>query len=196
MGFFKTYKYAWVKDDIVYYEHRAGDEMAYYMNLYFNEKLVDSAEGMLGEFILEHEGIEVKVKNTALKSTHHLFVNGDATKFEEVKLKRLKEILSSKQYHNALNPTKEDVEAARFKFSEILIPVLLTFLALVVSYFTKDMPRKTSAIAYLIPCAVAGWMFFNVICNYFPSFGNIRKAFVGMIALVFALVTVISEMLF
>ncbi len=86
---FDKYHYTKQGKDFIIYEAKNLDK-AVQMSLFKNDKLLESKTGLLGEFKLNGEDIQLSVKNSALKSTHELSVNGSIVELKKSELERSK----------------------------------------------------------------------------------------------------------
>lgn len=191
---FDNYYYAKIGSDYFIYAAKALDKNIE-MSLYKNDVLLDSTTGMLGGFELQGEDALLRIKNSALKSTYDFEYKGQETNLKKVKLKALRRELTEQNIFNAVNPTKEEVEAGKFDASALLTPVALMILSLVIQYFVQGM-GKTYEIVGMLPAAIAGWMLFGISAERMPSLENIRKARIGFAAAAVILVGVMGEFLF
>jgi len=156
---FNKYHYYKQGSDFFVYEAKNLDN-GVQMSLFKNEELIDSQTGMLGKFELVGENIKLKIKNSALKSTHEFFHNGASVKLQKIKLKDLRQELSQANVFNAINPTAEQIEAGKFDPKSLLIPVVLMVVGFIAQYFVKDMGRPNTLLP-VIPEAIAGWMLYD-----------------------------------
>lgn len=182
---FDKYYYFRQGNDYIIYELKYIDK-AVVMSLFKNERLVDSKTGVLGEFVLAGEEIELSINNAALKSTHELRVNGSKCQLQKVKKKELRRELRRANIYNELNPTQDEIEARKIKTSELLIPLGLMAVSIVIQYLVIGMDRNYKLIPF-IPAAAAGWMLFDVVAARFEWIKGLRKT-----RLLFMLMTIIA----
>jgi hypothetical protein len=191
---FDNYYYTKVGSDYIIYAAKALDKNIE-MLLYKNEVLLDSTTGMLGEFELKGEDALLRIKNSALKSNYEFEYEGQQLDLKKVKLKALRRELTENNIFNAINPTKEEIEAGKFDASALLVPIALMVLSLVIQYFVQGM-GKTYEIVGMIPAAIGGWMLSGITAERMPSLNNIRKLKIGFAAAAVILVGVLGEFLF
>ncbi len=191
---FDNYFYAKEGDNFIIYEAKNVDK-GVQMSLYKNEKMLDSKNGLLGEFILSGENVHLKIKNAALKSTHELTYNDSIVEIKKVKLKDLRKALSEANIYNEMNPTQAQIEAGKFDFKLLLIPVVLMAVGFAIQYFVKDMSRNHQLIP-LLPEAIAGWMLYDVVSARIPWLNDLRKARIGFMALVVVGLGLLGEFIF
>jgi len=191
---FNKYHYYKQGSDFFVYEAKNLDN-GVQMSLFKNEELIDSQTGMLGKFELVGENIKLKIKNSALKSTHEFFHNGASVELQKIKLKDLRQELSKANVFNAINPTAEQIEAGKFDPKSLLIPVVLMVVGFIAQYFVKDMGRPNTLLP-VIPEAIAGWMLYDILAARSNFLKGIRKGRIGMIAFVVIVLGVLGEFLF
>ncbi len=191
---FDKYHYAKQDHEYIIYEAKNIDN-GVQMSLYLNDKLIDSKTGLLGEFELEGENIKLKIKNSALKSSHVLSYNGSEIEMQTVKLKDLRKELSESNIYNVVNPTKAQIEAGKFNWNKLLIPILLMLIGFTIQYFVRDMSKSYQLIA-VVPEAIAGWMLFDISSERVSWLKNMRKGRIGFMALVVVGLGLLGEFLF
>ncbi len=181
--------------DIIYYALIENRDNQYVHRLYLNEALVDEQQGMMGEYILSHDNIQL-VANVKLRKTNYsLTVDGQELELIKTNKKKLKEILEGKRIYNEVNPSKADIEAARFRLSELIVPVVLLVVALVVGYFTHT---YNSWIRWMpaLPAAISGFYLHTVLVHHVPFFKDLRKLALGMAMIMVFLAEGIFKLLF
>lgn len=191
---FDKYHYTKQGQDYIIYEAKNLDN-AVQMSLYLNETLVDSKSGLLGEFELEGEDMKLKVKNSALKSKHEFTYKGSVVELQKVKLKELRKELSASNIYNAVNPTKEQIEASRFKWNTLMVPLMLMTVGFIIQYFVRDM-EKTYQLIAIVPEAIAGWMLYDIAAAQVSWLQHMRKGRIGFMAAVVVLLGLLGEYLF
>jgi len=191
---FDNYYYAKQDNDFIIYEAKSIDN-GVQMSLFKNEKLIDSKIGLLGEFQLSGENINLKIKNSALKSIHELKYNDSKIELQKVKLKILRKELTESNIHNEINPTRAQIEAGKFDIKKLYIPIILMVIGFIIQYFVRDMTRTYQLIP-LVPEAIAGWMLYDVVSERVEWLKNLRKARVGFMALVVVCLGLLGEFLF
>jgi len=179
--------------DFIIYETKSLDK-GIQMTLYKNEELLDSRVGLLGEFELAGDDVQLKIKNAALKSTHDLMYQGSSLELKKIKLKDLRRQLSENNIYNAVNPTKEELAAGKFDSKRLIIPVSLMIIGFIAQYLTRDMERTYTLMA-LIPGAIAGWLLYDITIDRF-SWLKMRKGRVGFMAAVVVILGLLAEFLF
>lgn len=190
---FDKYHFTKQGENYIIYEAKNVDN-GVQMSLYQNDQLIDSKKGLLGKFELAGEGYELKIKNSALKSTHELFFNGTALDLKSVKLKDLRKELTSANIFSAINPTQEEIEAQKFNPKTLTIPFVLMAIGFVMQYLLQD--SDSYKLLPIIPEAIAGWMLFDIVADRFSSLRNLRKGRIGFMAIPPVLLGLLGEFIF
>ncbi len=73
--------------------------------------MVAQQTGLMGDFELSGKDLELLIKHSALESTQRLTYKGVEIELKTVKLRELRDLLTKENIINALNPTKEEIEA-------------------------------------------------------------------------------------
>ncbi len=191
---FDQYYYANQGSEYIVYEVKNVDKGAQ-MSLYLNEKQIDTTNGLLGEFQLSGDNILLRIKNQALKSTHELTHNNSEIKLHKIKLKELRKILTVANIFNTINPTKEELIAAKFKPQSLLLPFLLLIIGFVVHYFTLDMSGFYQFLP-AVPAGIAGWLIYDIVMERVTWLQGMRRGRLGFMALAIIFVIGIGEFLF
>lgn len=155
------------------------------MNLYKNEKLLDSISGMLGDFELKGDNVLLKINNKMTKSTNELYIDGSKVELIKIKEKELRKILSKANIYNGVNPTKAQLDAEKFDPKLLLIPGLLFVAGIITQYFVRNLEGKLEFL-FIIPLGIAGYMFGHILEERYPwlaggKYGKTGYAFVGIV---------------
>lgn len=196
---FDQYYFKQYNTDIIYLEFKNKDNGAE-LNLYLNDKQVDQkfykiSDGLKWSFELNHENIVCNAGYSGIKANNSLKIDGKEYDLPKIKKKELKRLLSSKQIYNSVNPSKEEIENAKFKISEIYPFLAWTLVALVVQYFVNDYDKYYQLVT-LIPCFFGGVNLWGILIKYVPFLKDLRKLVLGMVALNWILVKIIAETIF
>ncbi len=196
--FGKTVYYYKDGDDFYIYEPNTDSdagELLLEMNLYKNEKLLYTETGLTGEFVLKGDNAVLKIKNTMTKSINELFIDGNKVDLIKIKEKKLREILTAANIFNPVNPTQEELDAAKFDFKRLLIPGFLLVVGIILQYSTRNLERPYEFI-FVIPTGIAGWMIGNIIDERYPWLGKGEYGKLGYACAGIVLGGVLGEFLF
>jgi len=184
--------YAQTKDNIMYY-HYNGTESCH--KFYLNEELVGEYKKTLGNYSTKKDNIEFILESKLTKATCSFKVDGEELKVEKVTKKQMRELLTYRNIFNEINPTKEEIEQARFKLSDLLLPFILILIAIGIQYFTHDKSIFYKIIP-VIPCFLAGIMLKNILVSHVKFLAPLRKLGLGFVILVIILVEFLSNQIY
>ncbi len=110
-------------------------------------------------------------------------------------LKDLRRELSESGIYNEINPTHAQIEAGKFDFKKLFVPIALMFVGLLLQYFVKDLSRSYQLIP-VIPEAIAGWLLYDIAAERVSWVKDMRRGRIGFMAVVIVLVGLLGEFLF
>lgn len=184
--------YAQTEHDIMYYMHNSTESAH---KFYLNEELVGEHKKTLGNYSVTRGNIEFILESKLTKLDIKFKVDGNELKSEKVTKKQMRELLTYRNIYNEINPTKKEIENARFKLTDLLLPLILIVIAVGIQYFTHDKSLIYKIIPG-IPCFIAGIILRGILVKHVKFLDPLKKLGIAFVILVFILVEFLSNQLY